>query len=94
MAFRYGQGGRPKGSKNKRTDLHAICVKHDVNVFEEMLIIAMKTEENKENLKFNRFAKIAEWLYARPKEMEISEDQVRTYLELVANEPKGSTKTS
>lgn len=81
MAYFKGQGGRPKGAKGKRTDLHALCEKHGVNVFEEMLILA---KEAKGPVRFNLFAKLAEYLYSRPKEeLDLSKftpEEIREYV--------------
>ncbi len=77
------RGGRKKGSKNRNTDLHAKCAEMNVDVFKEMLTMAL--EENDKSKRFNRFKELAQYLYAKPKEVELSADQVTAYLEAVAN---------
>lgn len=60
------RGGRPKGTKNKKTDLFRKCDDLKVDVFEEMLILAMN--EAIPDKRFNRFKALAEYLYAKPKD--------------------------
>lgn len=88
MAFKYGQGGRPKGSKNKSTDLHAKCKSVGLDVFERMLELAMQAKGTQNE--WPRLRELAPYLYAKPKEVEISAEQVRGYLESVANDSKAS----
>lgn len=83
MAYFKGQGGRKKGTKNKSTDLHAKCARLDVDVFEEMLKLAINTDAKKQQSKFSRFAKCAEYLYSRPKdtgESELTAEQIREWI--------------
>lgn len=76
------RGGRPKGSKNKRTDLHAKCESVGLDVFERMLEIALSKRDTVEE--WSKLRELAQYLYAKPKEVELSADQVRHYLEAVA----------
>lgn len=72
------RGGRQKGSKNKKTDLFAKCEKMSVDVFEEMLIIAM--DEAIPDKRFSKFKALAEFLYARPKdqgEVNLGPEEIR-----------------
>ena len=80
--MRLYRGGRKAGSKNKRTDLHAICEKHGVNVFEEMLLLAI--EETDKSRRFNKFSQLAQFLYSKPKEeldlSKFSPEEIREYV--------------
>lgn len=79
------RGGRPKGAKNKRSaDLHAKCEKVGLDVFERMLEICLAKQGTNEE--WSKLRELAVYLYARPKEVELSADQVRGYLEAVAND--------
>ncbi len=63
--------GRKAGTPNKDTqDLMAICNKHNCNVFEGMVMLAV-AEVNKDK-KFDRLCKIAEYLYPKRKSIEHS----------------------
>lgn len=74
-------GGRKKGLET----LFQICERHGVNPFEKMVEIAKATSDE---FSFNRWEKIAAYIYAKPKEVEINEEQVRDYLESVTTEAK------
>lgn len=91
MAYFKGQGGRPRGSKNKSTDLHAKCKEMKVDVFEELLVLAM--DESIADKRFSRFKALAEYLYARPKdtgEQEITADQIREWIREQNAKPTGT----
>lgn len=78
------RGGRPKGAKNRRSaDLHEKCQRVGLDVFERMLEIALAKRDTNEE--WNKLRELAVYLYARPKEVELSADQVKTYLEAVAS---------
>lgn len=77
------RGGRPRGTKNKRTDLHARCASVGLDVFERMLEIALEKKGTTEE--WSKLRELAMYLYAKPKEVELSADQVRGYLEAVAS---------
>ncbi len=63
--------GRKKGTLNKNTqDLFEICERHNINVFESMVILAVK--ETDESEQFSRLTEIAKYLYAKRKEVEHS----------------------
>lgn len=75
------RGGRPKGTKNKKTDLFRKCDLHNVDVFEELLLIAVN--ESVPDKRFQKFYKLADFLYARPKdqgEQELTADDVREWI--------------
>lgn len=70
MAFKRGHKlspGRKKGSKNKRTDLFALCEELGVDVMREMITLA--SEEPDKELRFSKLRDIAPYLYARKKEV-------------------------
>lgn len=72
------RGGRPKGTKNKATDLHGKCAKVGLDVFERLLELALKQKDEKGE--WGKLMQLAQYLYARPKEVsevEISPEQVR-----------------
>ena len=72
------RGGRPRGTKNKKTDLFRKCDEMKVDVFEELLTLA--NGELIPDKRFNKFFKLAEFLYAKPKdqgEVELTPEQVR-----------------
>lgn len=72
------RGGRPKGTKNKKTDLFRKCDEIGVDVFTELLTIAHS--EPIPDKRFSKFHKLAEFLYAKPKdqgEVELTPEQVR-----------------
>jgi hypothetical protein len=72
------KSGRKKGTPNKETqDLFAICEKHNVNVFESMVILAV--QEVDINKKFERLTKIAPYLYAQRKAVELSNDEEKGF---------------
>lgn len=83
MAFKKGHKlakGRPPGSKNKRTDLFALCDEMKVNVFEEMLKLAVNaTDDDK---RFNYLSQCAPYLYSKKKEvLNLTETPVEELLE-------------
>lgn len=72
------RGGRQKGSKNKKTDLFAKCDEMKVDVFSELLEIAMN--ESVLDKRFTKFHKLAEFLYAKPKdtgEVQLGPEEIR-----------------
>lgn len=76
------RGGRPKGTKNKRTDLHAKCESVGLDVFSRMLELAL-AEKDKQG-EWSKLNQLAQYLYAKPKdEPDISKftpDQIREYV--------------
>lgn len=60
--------GRPVGSKNKKTNLFAMCEEMGIDVFKEMLQGA--AAEIDPDKRFNKFKEIAPYLYAKKKETE------------------------
>ena len=78
MAYFKGQGGRPKGAKNKSTDLHAKCKEVGLDVFSRMLELAIK--ERDQQGEWSKLKALAEYLYFKPKdpgEVTLTPDQVR-----------------
>lgn len=78
MAYFKGQGGRPKGAKNKKTDLHAKCEAIGLDVFERMLEIAKAEPDTKKQ--WPKLVQLAQYLYAKPKDegdIQLTPDQVR-----------------
>lgn len=73
MGFKSGHKlatGRPVGSKNKKTNLFAMCEELKVDVFREMLQgAANETDADK---RFIKFKEIAPYLYAKKKDIEIT----------------------
>lgn len=69
MGFQKGHKlspGRPHGSKNKRTNLFAICEEMGIDVFKEMVTMAvMEVDPEK---RFSKMRDIAPYLYAKQKE--------------------------
>lgn len=63
--------GRKKGTLNKPTqDLFDICSKHNVNVFEAMIMLT--ANEQDPTKKFERLAKVAPYLYPQRKAVEMN----------------------
>lgn len=74
MAKGIKTGGRQKGTPNKSSqELMAICEKHNCNVFESMVILAV--EEHNKDKKFDRLKEIAQYLYPKRKAVEHSGHQ-------------------
>lgn len=74
MAFGYKTGGRVR----KTYSLHELCSEKKVNVFEELLEIAMN--EAIPDKRFNKFKELAPYLYARPKDLgdtQFTPEQIR-----------------
>lgn len=87
------RGGRKPGSKNKRTDLFAKCDKIGVDVFEELLELAHG--EPIPDKRFSKFFKLAEFLYAKPKdqgEVQLTADEIREWIK--QNNGSGSEGTA
>lgn len=82
------RGGRKPGTKNKRTDLHAKCESVGLDVFSRMLELAMAARDTDEE--WGKLRELASYLYAKPKEIELTADQVRSFLENAAHEPSRS----
>lgn len=62
--------GRQKGSKNKRTDLFAICAEYGIDVFAELVKgAALEMDPDKRHQKM---LDIAPYLYAKKKESTIT----------------------
>ena len=63
-------GGRAKGTPNKSTqDLFDICEKHKLNVFEAMVVEAVGCDDE---TRFDKLCKLAQYLYAKRKDIDIS----------------------
>lgn len=70
MPFKPGHrkyGGRKAGAVNKRTDLFQKCDARGIDVFDEMLSIALTTTDA--TIRFGMLRDIAGWLYAKKKEV-------------------------
>lgn len=82
MPYFKGQGGRPKGAKNARTDLHAKCTRVGLDVFERLLELALKAKDQKGE--WNKLMSLAKYLYSLPKdEMDLNQftpEEIRDYL--------------
>lgn len=64
-------GGRQKGTPNKsRSELVAICEQYKCNPFEGMVILAVA--EKDPHRKFDKLERIANFVYAKPKAIELS----------------------
>ena len=87
--------GRPKGSKNKNTDLLAICAEKGINVFAEMLTIAVTTVDPL--VRFGMLKEIAPYLHAKKKEvLNLSDTPVEELLkaaeeQIVKDEPSAAS---
>lgn len=91
MAYYKGQGGRPKGAKNKSTDLHAKCKNKDLDVFDRLLELAVL--ERGTSKEWSRLSELATYLYAKPKdtgEAEITPDQIREWIREQNAKPTGT----
>lgn len=66
--------GRPPGSKNKNTDLLAMCKELGIDVFKEMLQGA--ANEIDPDKRFLKFKDIAPYLYARKREVEVTVSEI------------------
>ncbi len=74
MALGYKTGGRVR----KVHSLHDLCAEKKIDVFAEMLDIAMA--EDKPDKRFNKMKELAQYLYAKPKELgdiQLTPEQVR-----------------
>lgn len=66
--------GRKKGTLNKeRQNLFEVCAKHGVDVFEGMVILA--SEEEDPDKRFDKLDRLAQYLYPKPKSVEVTGDQ-------------------
>lgn len=69
--------------RNKgRAEPSLICTEHNIDVFEEMLLLALA--EQVPDKRFNKFRDLAQYLYAKPKdEMDLTKftpEQIRAYI--------------
>jgi uncharacterized pyridoxal phosphate-containing UPF0001 family protein len=72
---KYPGAGRKKGTPNKATqNLHEICAKHNINVFEAMVIDAVNHQPEDKKSYFDKLSEIAKYLYAKRKEVELHAD--------------------
>lgn len=64
--------GRKPGTVNKSTqDLFEICAKHNVNVFEAMVIECIESKEKFPEKYYANLEGLAKYLYAKRKEVDI-----------------------
>ncbi len=74
MALGYKTGGRVR----KVYSLHDLCSEKKINVFEEMLDIAIA--EAIPDKRFTKFKELAQYLYAKPKDLgdtQFTPEQIR-----------------
>lgn len=82
MAKGKKTGGRQKGTPNKdREDLYAICEQHGVNVFEGLVLLAARAEDD--NTKFHRLMEIAPYLYAKRKQVDVGIDPEKSTIRVI-----------
>ncbi len=94
MAFKRGHKlakGRPPGSKNKRTDLFALCDELGVDVMKEMITLAAMTIDP--DARFSKMRDIAPYLYAKKKEILNLDDHSVEELIETAEKKLSDTKT-
>lgn len=77
------EAGHQGYKKNKgRAEPSLICTEHGIDVFEEMLLLAMA--EVVADKRFSKFRDLAQYLYAKPKdEMDLTKftpEQIRAYI--------------
>lgn len=85
------RGGRPKGAKNKSTNLHAKCESVGLDVFARMLELALG-EKDKPG-EWGKLRELAQYLYAKPKDpgdIQLSADQIRDWIREQNAKPSGS----
>lgn len=95
MAYFKGQGGRPKGAKNKKTDLFYKCEKVGLDVFERMLELAL--QERDQEGEWGKLRTLAEYLYAKPKddgEREITPEMIREWMKEQNADSSGNEGTA
>lgn len=78
---RPSKAGRKKGSLNKNTSLMAKCAERGIDVFQEMLDIAMS--EAQKDKRFDKMERLAPYLYAKLRSMDLT---VKSEVELQAEE--------
>lgn len=83
------RGGRKRGTKNKKTNLFALCEEEQINVFREMLLEVKEMPRGAQG-RFRKLAECAAYLYAKPKDMDITPEQVREHLEAIADDSERS----
>jgi hypothetical protein len=72
------RGGRPKGTKNKRTDLFSKCEKVGLDVFERLLELAIANKGQPGE--WRALMDLAQYLYFKPKDpgdVTMTPEQVR-----------------
>lgn len=82
--------GRQPGSKNKKTDLFAMCDEVGLNVFKEMITLASQTLDPE--TRFSKLRDIAPYLYAKKKEVLNLEDHSTEELLDVAEKKLNESK--
>lgn len=71
-------GGRQKGTPNKKTqELHEMCEKMGLNVFEGMIQIAI--EDKDPDTRFDKLERIAPYLYPKRKSLDISSEDEKGF---------------
>ena len=95
MAKGIKTGGRQAGTPNKKTNLFALCEEKGINVFEEMLSIAMTTLDP--ITRFGMLKEIVCYLHAKKKEvLNLSDTPVEELLkaaeeQIVKDEPSAAS---
>jgi hypothetical protein len=72
------RGGRPRGTKNKKTDLFRKCDEVGLDVFTRMLELAVKYKDTEKE--WPKLKELAQYLYAKPKdegEQNLTPEQIR-----------------
>lgn len=88
-------GGRTKGTLNKKTqDLHEICAKHNIDIFEAMVIDAVNHNPEDKKGYFDKLSEIAQYLYAKRKATEHSGEIGNPYAEKPLEELKKLIKAT
>lgn len=94
MGFKPGHkkvGGRKAGTPDKRRDLFAKCEAKGIDVFDEMLEIALTTIDP--GVRFNMLRDISGYLYAKKKEILNLDDHSPEELLEAAEKKIDGTKT-
>lgn len=74
--------GRKAGTPNASTQsLEEICAKHGVNVFEAMVMLAVA--ELDPDKKYDKLEKLAPYLYAKRKDLNVGIDPEKNKIEIV-----------
>jgi len=98
MPFKKGEkrlpnAGRKPGTLNRKTqDLFEICEKHNLDVFEGMVILTINEEDTYE--KFNRLKELAQYLYPKRKAVEMSNAEDKGFKIIFSDYSKDDKETT